>query len=324
MNTTRKIAVSLMAASFLGATALPVMAQQNTTPQTPKMEKRMAHAGQGKRGGGKRHGMRNMRRAFERYDTNKDGVITQDEVDAAVIARFNDIAGDDGTITLEQYRAAWMERSLQPRVRAFQRLDRDGDGNVTREEFDLASERMFTRLDRDGNGELTRPAPDQSAGQKKDRGKGAMRGSRRGGGRVMELMERFDLDKDGKITRAEFDAVRAEAFGEADADGNTSITLEEFATIWQDLNGNRMTRGFQRLDSDGDLKVTQEEYSARSKNFVEKNDRNGDGVVTKADRGGKHKGKKGHRSMKQKGQKGEPRKAGAQDTKSGSARKIDI
>ena len=151
-----------------------------------------------------------------------------------------------------------------------------------------------------------------------------MRGSRRGGGRVIKLMERFDLDKDGKITRAEFDAVRAEAFGEADADSNTSITLEEFATIWQDLNGNRMTRGFKRLDSDGNLKVTQEEYSARSKNFVEKKDRNGDGVVTKADRGDKHKGKKGNRSMKQKGQKGEPRKAGAQDTKAGSARKIDI
>ncbi len=323
MNTTRKIAVSLMAVSFLGATALPTMAQQSATPAAPKMEKRMAHAGPGKRGGGKRHGMRGMQRAFERYDTNKDGVITQEEVDAAVVERFNDIAGEGGTITLEQYRAAWMERSLQPRVRAFQRLDRDGDGNVTREEFDLASGRMFDRLDRDGNGELTRPTPDQSAGNRQDRGQRGMRGHRRGGGRVLELMERFDVDKDGKITRAEFDEVRAQAFGGADADSNNAITLEEFATIWQDLNSRRMTRGFQRLDSDGNLSVTQEEYAARSKDFVEKHDRNGDGVVTKADRRGKHKGK--HRSMKQRGKKGEPRKTGAQEAAPNSAaRKIDI
>ena len=307
MNTTRKVAVSLMAASFLGATAVSTLAQQGATPETPKMERRMAHTGQGKRGG-KRHGMRGgMQRAFERYDTNKDGVITQEEVDAAVVECFNDIAGEDGTITLEQYSAAWMERSLQPRVRAFQRLDRDGDGN----------------------GDLTRPAPQsgQSAGNQQDRGKRAMRGGhRRGGGRVIELMERFDIDKDGKVTRAEFDEMRAEAFGGADADGNSAITLEEFATIWQDLNSQRMTRGFRRSDSDGDLKVTQEEYAARSKNFVEMHDRNGDGVVKKADRrGGKHKGKKSHRSMKQQGKKGEPRKTQAQEAAPATgARKIDI
>ncbi len=298
MSTTRKIIVSVLATSFLGATALPTLAQQGGTGGPQKMEKRMAHAGSAKRGG-KRQA---MKRAFERYDSNKDGVITQDEVDAVVVERFADIAGADGTMTLDEFRSAWTERSSRPQVRAFQRLDRDGDGSVTQAEYDRASDRMFSRLDRDGNGELTRQArgANQSADRSRGHGKKAMRsGSRRGGGYVMALMERFDTDKDGKITRAEFDEVRARAFGGADADGNSAITLEEFATIWQDLNNDRIVRGFQRLDTDGDLKITQDEYAARSSSFVKRHDRNGDGVVTKADRRtGKHKGKKMHRSMK--------------------------
>ncbi|MCR9139274.1 MAG: calcium-binding protein [Alphaproteobacteria bacterium] len=333
MNTTRKIVVSILATSFLGATALPTLAQQSATGESQKMEKRMAHKGASKRGGGKRQG---MKMAFERYDSNEDGVITQEEVDAVVVERFNDLAGDDNTITLEQYRDAWMERSADHQVRGFQRLDRDGDGAVTKAEYDSASERMFSRLDRDGNGELTRATrnADKSAKRSGQRdgnksakrsgghGKKGMRGgSHRGGGNVAALMERFDVDKDGKITRAEFDEVRAAVFGGADGDSNGSISLSEFATIWQDLNNDRIVRGFQRLDSDGDLKITQEEYAARSNDFVKKHDRNGDGVVTKADRGGgKHKGKKGHRSMNKSSDKA-PQKAKSGSTESATQTK---
>lgn len=314
MKNARYVMTALVASSFLGATALPTLAQQGGTSQTPKMEKSMAHAGAAKRGGNRRA----MRQAFQRYDTNQDGVITQEEVDAASLERFGSIAGADGSVTLEEYTAAWIERSARPRVRAFQRLDLDGDGNVTRAEFDTASDRAFARLDRDGNGELTRQAQRtaDSAGQSQrggsNRGEGQRRmgGGRHHGGGVVALMERFDLDKDGKITRAEFDEERARSFGDTDADGSGSITLEEFATFWQDRNARRIVRGFQRLDTDGDLSVTQDEYTARSKNFVERNDRNGDGVVTRADRGGKKKAKRGHdRSMKK---SSEPRKAGAQ------------
>lgn len=339
MNTTRKIVVSILATSFLGATALPTLAQQGATGGSPKMEKRMAHKGASKRGGGKRQG---MKMAFERYDSNDDGVITQDEVDAVVVERFTGLAGEDGAITLEQYRDAWMERSNEPQIRAFQRLDGDGDGSVTQAEYDSASNRMFSRLDRDGNGELTRQtrSAEKSAkrsgerdGQKSAKrsgghGKKGMRsGSHRGGGNVMALMERFDVDKDGKITRAEFDEVRASAFGGADADSSSSISLSEFATIWQDINNDRIVRGFQRMDADGDLKITQEEYAARSDDFVKMHDRNGDGVVTKADRGGgKHKGKKGHRSMNKPADKaGQPQKTRAGSVGSASRTKaLDI
>jgi len=314
MNTARKIVVSLLATSFLGATALPTFAQQGAAGGTPKMEQRMAHAGASKRGG-KRAGQRHaMNRAFERYDTNQDGVITQDEVDAVMVERFAAIAGGGETIDLEQYRVAWTERSMRPRVRAFQRLDRDGDGNVTQSEYDRATDAMFERLDRDGDGQLTRPARSAAAGQSQEQGATTTRrGPARGHGRAADLMERFDADGDGAISRAEFDQGRAQSFGNADADGSGAITLEEFATFWQDANERRVVRGFQRLDSDGNLQIDQDEYSARTSDFVERHDRNDDGVVTKADRGGKQ-GKKGHRSMRKPGDGGGQAKKTQTDT----------
>ncbi|MEX3008464.1 calcium-binding protein [Hoeflea sp. TYP-13] len=307
MKTTQKVAVSLLATTFLGASLVPSMAQSQAPDSKPVAEKRMAHSGQGKHN---KRGNRGMKRAFERYDTNKDGVITQEEVDAVIVERFNNIAGEDGVITLEDYRTAWLDRSNGRMVRAFQQLDRDGDGSVTTEEFNAASDRMFNRLDRDGNGELTKPARGEKAEAGKGKGKMAKRSGPRHGGRGAErLMERFDVDKDGKITRAEFDEVRTSLFSGADADGNQSVTLEEFVTVWQDMNSDRVVRGFQKLDADGNLQVTQEEYSARTSDFVKKHDRNRDGVVTKADKKrGKHHGKRSERKMHRHGDRADAKK----------------
>ena len=309
MSRTKKIAVSLLATTFLGASVLPALAQSASSGSKPVAEKRMAHAG--KQGQRAKRGDRGMKRAFERYDVNKDGVITQEEVEAVIVERFNNYAGEDGVITLDDFRAAWVENSRNPMVRAFQRLDRDGDGAVTAEEFNTASDRMFNRLDRDGNGELTRPARGERAGADKDKagskqrghGKMAKRSGPRHGGRGADrLMERFDADKDGKITRAEFDQIRTALFGNADADNNQSVSLEEFATVWQDMNNDRIVRGFQRYDTNGDLSITLEEYTAGNIDFVKRHDRNGDGVVTKADsKRGKHHGKRSENRKHRKG-----------------------
>ncbi|MEM9107046.1 MAG: calcium-binding protein, partial [Pseudomonadota bacterium] len=162
MKSTQKIAVALLAAGFVGSTLAPALAQSNTSSGKPVAEKRMAHAG-GHHGKRKHRGNRSMTRAFERYDVNKDGVITQEEVEAVIEERFNSFAGENGVITLDDFRAAWLENSRRPMVRAFQRMDRDGDGQISAEELEFASDTRFNRLDRDGNGELTVPAPDTAS-----------------------------------------------------------------------------------------------------------------------------------------------------------------
>ncbi|MGB0747594.1 MAG: EF-hand domain-containing protein [Magnetospiraceae bacterium] len=111
------------------------------------------------------------------------------------------------------------------------------------------------------------------------------------GGRGMPLMERFDVNKDGKITQAEIDAVQAENFTKTDTDKSGGVSLDEFQTYWLAQMRERMVDGFQRLDADGDGQVTQAEFSDRASQVVSRLDRDDDGDI---DRDDFRKGKRGH------------------------------
>ena len=65
---------------------------------------------------------------FDQFDSNKDGKITQDEIDAARDAQLKKYDRDgDGTLSLEEYQALWLD-AMRPRmVRQFQANDADGN-----------------------------------------------------------------------------------------------------------------------------------------------------------------------------------------------------
>ncbi|MBW8639779.1 EF-hand domain-containing protein [Hoeflea sp. WL0058] len=315
-----KTVIALMATTFLSASVLPALASPGERGQ----------GGHGwSQGFGGAFKQFSGRKAIREFDANGDGVVSQADVDAVMAEKFEAMSGDDGTVDLEQFKVYWSEQARPRMVRGFQRFDRDGDGQITREEFDGVSNAMFTLLDRDGSGELTRPAPgegpradnrpersgprgegkpgrggpdgsDKKMGMRGDRG-GKHHGGRHGygghgrmGGQLamMEIMERFDIDGDGKITRAEFDEVRTATFDEAAGPGGT-VDLEAFAGVWSTMTNRMMVKAFQQMDVDGNLEVTAEEFSAPTKDIVKRFDRNGDGVLTKADRkAGMHR--KGH------------------------------
>lgn len=113
------------------------------------------------------------------------------------------------------------------------------------------------------------------------------RGGRDGGGRFEHMLEKFDTDKDGKLTQAEIDAVQANRIAQYDTDKDGSLSLQEFEQLWVDKKRERLVRGFQRLDADGNATVTIEEFTKRTAGLVERMDRNGDGAVSRDDRGGK-------------------------------------
>ena len=73
---------------------------------------------------------------FDQFDSNKDGKITQDEIDAVRDAQLKKYDRDgDGTLSLEEYQALWLD-AMRPRmVRQFQANDADGNGRITTEEF---------------------------------------------------------------------------------------------------------------------------------------------------------------------------------------------
>ena len=316
MKPFKKIAIAALAASVAGTAltaGLPAFAQSGTASGDGGQNiqqaqgQQMAHKDE-RRGWGRGHGRgghkERAERLFERFDTDKDGVITEAEIEEVRSQEFAAADTDgNGEVSLEEFKAQFMERSGDRMVRAFQFLDSDGDGTVTQEEIDIVANRMFNRLDRDGNGtvERVRGKRDQGAENDGDRQQRAERGERRGhggkhhgrGGPGRMFMELFDTDGSGSVTREDFDAKRAELFALADTNGSGSFTLEDFGPLWLAVNDNRIVDMFQRADADGSLGITQEEADKRLDNLMKRADRNKDGVITKADFKGGKKGKKG-------------------------------
>ena len=102
-------------------------------------------------------------------------------------------ADGDGRITRKEYNAG------------FAMLDTNGDGFINREEFNCASGAPFAMLDKDGDGQISRA--EWNAG-----------------------FDCFDADKDGYITAKEFNAVAHPGcvFDALDRDGDGHITREEY------------------------------------------------------------------------------------------------
>jgi Ca2+-binding EF-hand superfamily protein len=126
---------------FVGATR----AQDNPGPKTNRPA----------RGTG---GAPDLDAIFTRFDTNGDGVLTRDEFPRP--ERFDALDADkDGKITREELRNGIAGGLKKPGDRAGQQmlaarlkqLDTDGDGRISKAEFEAA----FARLDKNGDGYLT-------------------------------------------------------------------------------------------------------------------------------------------------------------------------
>lgn len=218
MKPFRKIAIAALAASVAGtalATSLPAYSQGGAASGNGGQQigephgQRFAHMGErGWRGRGDgfgphRSGFRGER-LFERFDANDDGVITGEEIIEVRAQSFSDADTDgSGDISLDEFRAGFLDRTKDMRVRAFQFMDADGDGNVTRAEADKLANRMFNRLDRDGNGTVERVRTPRApgAGRDDDRPRGERAG--RGEGPDREMRPGEGPERAGPGPRAE-------------------------------------------------------------------------------------------------------------------------
>ena len=167
---------------------------------------------------------------FAALDTNRDGFVTQAEIDARIGARREKI----------EARAA----NYDP-ARMFTRLDANKDGKVTRPEAESVisqrkaakgkpadraggrAARMFDRADNNRDGFLTlaelsaapKPAP------KADKP--------RHGGMVGRLFAAADADRDGKVSQAELQSAALQRFDRADANRDGQVTPAERQALRQ-------------------------------------------------------------------------------------------
>jgi hypothetical protein len=93
---------------------------------------------------------------IESFDTNKDGKVTQAEIDADREQRLKRFDRDgNGELDLEEYQALWADAMRQAMVRQFQANDRDGNGRVTVIEFQERYTDVVRNLDRNNDSALT-------------------------------------------------------------------------------------------------------------------------------------------------------------------------
>lgn len=161
-----------------------------------------------------------VREHFARLDADKDGAITTQEVSeshAKFAARFKDLEGKGPHVVK-------LEREHRDPNAAFDRMDANKDGALSREEFAKAREERIEKriVLREERKERAREGTKDG----KDARKHVMRmhGGRGFGGRMIVMA---DSDKDGKITLAEAEALALQHFDQLDANKDGQVTPEE-------------------------------------------------------------------------------------------------
>jgi Ca2+-binding EF-hand superfamily protein len=97
--------------------------------------------------------IQNLREA----DANKDGIITRDEVMAAAERRFASLDRNKDDALDKGDADALRKETADYRVQRFMhRFGVDRDGKVTKEQFFAKAKERFARLDRDGDGTVSR------------------------------------------------------------------------------------------------------------------------------------------------------------------------
>ena len=226
-------------------------------------------------------------RLLREFDLNHDGKIGHDEMNRTIGARFAAATHHAPTMTSEQFVALHQAEFRQHSGEMFRRLDWKGDGRLSLDEYAVPQRARFMMMDKDGTGTVscarTEQADDRPAA-KPARDKGNVRRGRTGfGSRGNFGLAGFcfdnDLNKDGKVTRAEFDVAVGKRFALA-ANGATAMNADQFASDLERRFRDSNARTFKRLDKDGDGKLTLAEFAASALKLFARLDKNSDGVIS--------------------------------------------
>lgn len=117
----------------------------------------------------------------------------------------------------------------------------------------------------------------------RDHGPRGMRGPGGPGGGMKAMIERFDVNQDGVITKDEVISVSTERLKAFDKDGDGMLSLDEWTALWTDTMKQQIVRAFQERDPDGDAKVTLDEYTKPFDRMFARMDRDKDGKIDAQD-----------------------------------------
>ena len=304
MTKNTKIALLLGAAVIIGGSTLAYAHMDGPMPPDGPMQ-------------GLLHRGKLSERLLAEFDGNKDGKITRAEFNNVIGTRFAAAAHGGPGMNEDAFIAIHQGDFQNHTGEMFRRIDWNGDGRLTLEEFTAPQRAHFQMMDHDGTGTVTcnpvmhadfrpgapppdgpPPGGDEHGGGRGfhagwhggGHGPGGFGGNGRGfGGRGFgghgggfgraRFCSDSDISRDGKVTRAEFDSTMSKNFQSATG-GAAYMTLAQF-TADQAVHYRDMNdKMFKRLDKDGDGKLTLAEFAAPPLKMFARLDRNNDGTIT--------------------------------------------
>jgi Ca2+-binding EF-hand superfamily protein len=93
------------------------------------------------------------------------------------------------------------------------------------------------------------------------------------------MLERMDANRDGSITKEEFAAARSEMFGQRDRNGDGYLDSEDAGTRMTRRGGERMAEARERLDTDGDGRISKDEFVSADSPLFDTADKDSNGVL---------------------------------------------
>lgn len=268
---TRHIRFALFTGAALTLGAGVALAQMAAATPAPDMY-----------GHGAMHG-RMGERALRDFDLNKDGKITKAEMEKVLSQRYAGATGGKGEMSEAQFVRSHEKMLGEHAEKSFRRIDWNGDGVLSLDEFRAPLRARFEMADRDGSGEIS-----CSAAGRPEMHRGATHGGmhdRHGwrhhgrGGRLAKLCKDADFNKDGKVTHAEADKAIADKYA-ATVKGGRGMTESEFYGLEQARFQDAEARRFKHLDKNHDGKLSEAEFAAPGEKLFARLDKNKDGTLT--------------------------------------------
>ena len=223
----------------------------------------------------KPEGMDAAKANFAKQDLNKDGVISQDESPAVISATtdFNKRdANKDGSLTKEEF--------FSIVAADFKMRDRDGKGTLCASDFITKSQEVldrnkpaFDKLDADKSGMLSKDevlANDEKIFAGLDADKNASVSKEDYLANAVKSFKSLDKDNNNEVTIEEYTATTKpenmaaakDAFAKADGNKDGKLSQDEFPAVVSSL------AAFTKLDANSDGSLSKEEFLAdKTKNF---------------------------------------------------------
>lgn len=279
---TKTVRYGLLLGAALAVCTGVAIAQMGDNPAPPAHRRAHAHSFPSSSQSGSGRG-RLAERFLAEFDMNKDGKVTHDEFNRTLAHEFSVATKGAPEMTLDQYTAIHLKDVRDQANEQFHRINWKGDGKATLDEYMAAERDRFEQMDRDGTGVISCSS---SRGGGRPPGAPATRGRSSGssGGRGASARGRSsicfadDFNRDGKVTRAEFDRATQTAFNSFAKGG--FLTPEQYYQLEAAQSRAISARVFQRLDRDHSGKLTLAEFASSQEKLFARLDKNNDGVVT--------------------------------------------